>query len=77
MGNTGHCKGHDAHGVFWDLDGNNESIEQKKARSNGVGSHLHLQLYLSDSSEINFLNEQESGLAIHNPLPLITIFLFN
>ena len=65
VGNTGHCKGRDANGVLWDLDGNNESSAKTKARNDGVGSHLHLQLYLSTLSETNFLSEAESGLAKH------------
>ena len=49
IGNTGHCK---SGGI--DMNGDYDSTEERKAREDGRGAHLHLQLFLTDKNVDKF-----------------------
>ena len=52
IGNTGHCK---SGGI--DMNGDYDSPEERKAREDGKGAHLHLQMYLSSDDDDKFLSK--------------------
>lgn len=54
VGNTGHCK---SGGI--DMNGDYDSPEERKAREDGKGAHLHLQMFLTDSSPEDFIDIME------------------
>lgn len=54
IGNTGHCK---SGGI--DMNGDYDSPEERKAREDGRGAHLHLQLYLTEQSYKDFIDDME------------------
>lgn len=54
IGNTGHCK---SGGI--DMNGDYDSPEERKAREDGRGAHLHLQLYLTDKDPKTFIKDME------------------
>ena len=54
IGNTGHCK---SGGI--NMKGDNESPEAKKARADGRGAHLHLQMFLTDKDPKTFIKDMD------------------
>lgn len=52
IGNTGHCK---SGGI--DMKGEYDSQEERKAREDGRGAHLHLQLFLTDKDPKTFIRD--------------------
>ena len=54
IGNTGHCK---SGGI--DMNGDYDSTEERKAREDGRGAHLHLQLFLTDKNVDKFIKDMD------------------
>jgi hypothetical protein len=41
------------------MNGDYDSSEERKAREDGKGAHLHLQLYLTEQSHKNFIDDMK------------------